>query len=172
MNIEEIYLESESDIKNNLYSEAFRKCESILYEDPAHAPAHNSLGWLYKTQFDDYDKAENHFLAAIKSTPLYPHPYFHYASFLTDMERFDDLKTLLKSCLHIVTLEKSWVFAKYATMEELNLNFEVAITYYKKAVLSSLNDEKIKNYEEDIARCQHKIALMADLDLPEGKVLL
>ena len=45
---EELYLEAEADIKNNNYAEAFKKFESILYEEPDSAPAHNSLGWLYK----------------------------------------------------------------------------------------------------------------------------
>ena len=60
-NMEELYLEAEADIKNNNYAEAFKKYESILYDEPSSAPAHNSLGWLYKTQLDDYGKAENHF---------------------------------------------------------------------------------------------------------------
>ena len=51
-NSEELYLEAEADIKNNNYAEAFKKYESILYEEPDSAPAHNSMGWLYKTQFD------------------------------------------------------------------------------------------------------------------------
>ena len=63
-NSEELYLEAEADIKNNNYAEAFKKYESILYEEPDSAPAHNSMGWLYKTQFDDYAKAENHFSTA------------------------------------------------------------------------------------------------------------
>ena len=83
-NSEELYLEAEADIKNNNYSEAFKKYESILYEEPDSAPAHNSMGWLYKTQFDDYAKAENHFQTAVKCDPLYPHSYFHIAALLMD----------------------------------------------------------------------------------------
>src|SRR5580692_531241 len=76
-NMEELYLEAEADIKNNNYAEAFKKYENILYDEPDSAPAHNSMGWLYKTQFDDYAKAENHFLTAIKCDSFYPHAYFH-----------------------------------------------------------------------------------------------
>ncbi len=156
MNIDELYLESEADIKNNQYGEAFKKCESILYEDPRHAPAHNSMGWLFKTQFDDYGRAENHFVTAIKCDPLYPHPYFHYATFLTDLERYDDLEKHLERCLQVATLEKSWIFSKRAVMEELKLNFDAAIRNYQKAILSSLSDDKIKMYNDDIERCKTK----------------
>ena len=47
--LEELYLEAEADIKNNNYAEAFKKYETILYEEPGNGPTLNSLGWLYKT---------------------------------------------------------------------------------------------------------------------------
>ncbi len=156
---EELYLEAEADIKNNNYAEAFRKYESILYEEPDSAPAHNSLGWLYKTQFDDYAKAENHFNTAMKCDPLYPHSYFHMAALFMDMERFDELKQFLEKCLKVRTIDKSWVYGRYALMEELKLNFEKAIYYFERAVLASQNDEKIKDYNQDIERCNMKMQI-------------
>jgi tetratricopeptide (TPR) repeat protein len=158
-NAEELYLEAEADIKNNNYAEAFKKYESILYEEPDSAPAHNSLGWLYKTQFDDYAKAENHFLTAIRCDSLYPHAYFHIAAMLMDMERFDELTRHLDKCLKIRTIDKSWVFGRYALMEELKLNFSKAIFYFEKAILGSQNDEKIKDYKLDIERCEMKTGI-------------
>jgi tetratricopeptide (TPR) repeat protein len=157
--MEELYLEAEADIKNNNYAEAFKKYESILYDEPDSAPAHNSLGWLYKTQFDDYAKAENHFLTAMKGDPLYPHPYFHLAALLTDMERYDELNRHLEKCLTVRTIEKSWVYGRYALIEEIKMNFEKAINGFEKAILSSQNDEKIKDYKQDIERCQMKMEI-------------
>jgi len=103
---EELYLEAEADIRNSNFHEAFRKYEEILYEEPDYAPAHNSLGWIYKTQFENFQKAEVHFKAAIASDPLYPHPYFHMASILVELERFEELREFLDRCLGIRTLEK------------------------------------------------------------------
>ena len=156
MNIEELYLEAEADIKNNAFQDAFRKHQSILYEEPNHAPAHNSLGWLFKNQFDDYSAAEKHFKAAMRADPLYPHSYYHYATLLTDQEKFVELNRHLELCLRIPTIEKSWIHAKRGIMEELNLNFDEAIKNYKKAILISLNDDKIKEYKADIERCKAK----------------
>jgi tetratricopeptide (TPR) repeat protein len=153
---EELYLEAEADIKNNHYAEAFKKYESILYEEPDSAPAHNSMGWLYKTQFDDYVKAENHFLTAIRCDSLYPHAYFHLAAMFMDMERFDELNRHLEKCLKVRTIDKSWVYGRYALMEELNLNFSRAILYFEKAILSGQSDDKIKDYKQDIERCEMK----------------
>lgn len=158
-NSEELYLEAEQDIKNNNYAEAFKKYESILYDEPDSAPAHNSLGWLYKTQFDDYAKAENHFQTAVKCDNLYPHSYFHIAALLMDMERFEELGNHLDRCLRIRTIDKSWVYGRYAMAEELKLNFDKAIYYFEKAILASQNDDKIKDYRGDIERVEMKMEI-------------
>lgn len=158
--IEHLYLEAEADIKNNNYHEAFEKYENILYEEPGYAPAHNSMGWIYKTQFEDYEKAENHFKAAIQNNALYPHPYFHLASLLLDLERFDELKKLLEQCLRVVTIEKAWVFYRYAMAEELQGKYNDAIKYYQQAILNTMNNDKIKDYQTDIDRCKTKIDIV------------
>ncbi len=158
-NSEELYLEAEADIKNNHYAEAFKKYESILYEEPGSAPAHNSMGWLFNTQFDDYSKAENHFQTAMRCDPLYPHSYFHMAALLMDMERFEELQAHLEKCLRVRTIDKSWVYGRFAMSEELRNNYEKSIFYFEKAILVSQNDEKIKDYRGDIERCQMKMEI-------------
>jgi tetratricopeptide (TPR) repeat protein len=157
--LEELYLEAEADIKNNDYAEAFKKYESILYEEPNNGPTLNSLGWLYKTQIEDYIKAESYYKACIKSNPLYPHSYYNYATLLTDMERFEELSDHLQSCFRIATIEKSWVYMKLGLMEELKLNFDKAKEYHEKSILVALSDEKIKGYQQNIDRCKLKIQI-------------
>ena len=157
--MEELYLEAEADIRNNSYVEAFRKYETILYEEPGNAPTLNSLGWLYKTQIEDYRKAEKFYLACMSSNPNYPHSYVNYAILLTDMERFDELAKHLERCLGIPTIEKSMIYLRFGIMEELRLNFKEAVAQYEKAILTTLSDEKIKDYQENVNRCKSKMEL-------------
>jgi tetratricopeptide (TPR) repeat protein len=159
LHLEEVYLEAEADIRNNNYVEAFKKYESILYEEPSNGPTLNSLGWLYKTQLENYSKAESYYKAAIKANPTYPHPYINYVTLLTDMERFDELPQLLENCLKIAMIDKSLVYCRYGFMEELKLNFPEAIKYYERAILSSLYDDKIKDFQQHIDRCNYKLGL-------------
>jgi len=161
---EQLYLEAEAEIRSNNYHEAFQKYESILYEEPDFAPAHNSMGWIYKTQFDNYQKAEMHFKAAIQADNLYPHPYFHLASIYIDLERFDELKKLLEKCLNIITIEKSWVHYRFGLISEFKNNYEQAIKEYRQAILYCMNNEKIKEYQADIERCKTKIEIQKEIN--------
>lgn len=157
--LEEVYLEAEADIKNSNYLDAFKKYQSILLEEPDNAPTHNSMGWLYKTQIEDYKKAEIHYLAAMKGGPDYPHTYFNYVTLLTDLERYNESIKLLESCLKITSIEKSWVYLKYGVVYERTLNYEEAIKNYEKAILMSLGEERIKECQQSIERCQMKTGI-------------
>ncbi|MEO6730515.1 MAG: hypothetical protein ABIN01_04815 [Ferruginibacter sp.] len=157
--LEETYLEAEADIKNGNFVEAFRKYESILLEEPTNGPTLNSLGWLSKTQIEDFSKAEAYYKASIASDSKYPHSYLNYATLLTEMERFEELEEHLQACFNISTIEKSWVFMKLGLMDELKLNFKGAIINNEKAILVAISDEKISDYQQNIVRCKNKIEL-------------
>jgi tetratricopeptide (TPR) repeat protein len=156
-NTEELYLEAEADIRSSNFHEAFKKYEEILYEEPDYAPAHNSMGWIYKTQFENFQKAEIHFKAAISADPLYPHPYFHLASILADLERFEELREFLDRCLGIRTVDKSWVYFRFGMIAELRAQYPEAIDWYKKALMQTMNNEKVKDYQQDMERCTTKM---------------
>jgi tetratricopeptide (TPR) repeat protein len=152
----EVYLDAENDLKNNNYTEAFKKYESILFDEPGNAATHNSLGWIYKTQMDNYSYAEKHYLAAINSEPDYPYAYINYAILLMDQERFDDMTKLIQKALDIATTDKPSLYYRLALASEIQLKFDEAVSYYQKAILFSLNDEKIKSYRTDIERVEEK----------------
>jgi tetratricopeptide (TPR) repeat protein len=146
---------------NKHYVEAFRKYESILFDEPTNAPTHNSLGWIYKTQMDDYANAERHYKAAMAGDPSYPHAYLNYIILLMDLERFDDVEKVAARAVKVEAVDKAWLQHRIGLVRELQLKFEEAITCYEKAIMLTLNDDKIKGYKEDIERCIEKQQLLA-----------
>ncbi|MFL9482083.1 tetratricopeptide repeat protein [Chitinophagaceae bacterium LWZ2-11] len=158
--LEQLYLEAEADIRNNNYHEAFQKHLSIVYDEPDFAPSHNSLGWIYKTQFDDYEKAITHFKAAIRCNPLYPHPYFHLAGTYIDLDRFNDVLDHLAKCIKIATIDKGWVYYRYGMIDEIKGHYEDAIKNYERAILHTMNNDKLSDYKIDIERCRTKLEII------------
>ncbi len=157
--LEELYLEGEQAIKNGDFVEALHKLEEMLNEDPQSCRAHNSLGWLYKTQLDDYDRAETHYKMCIKYAPNYPHAYWNYVYLLTDLERFTEAVELMKHALGIPSVDKPSVHNRLGMIHEMQGMYEEAIGYYKQAIRLSLNSEFIEDSKRNIERCEYKISL-------------
>src|ERR1043166_747380 len=157
---EDLYLEAEQAIKDSNFIEAKRIYEEILEEDPRSACTHNSMGWLYKTQFDNYDKAERHYQAAIRYEPSYPHSYWNLAYLYNDLERWDELRALMKQCLSVPTVDKSLIYNRIALMEEQMEHFEKASQCYRKASLLCVSDERLEEFGKAIKRCEYKMELL------------
>jgi hypothetical protein len=80
---------------------------------------------------------------------------------LMDLERYNDIQALAKRASKVEAVDKSWIQHRLGLVEELQLQFDQAISFYEKAILFTLNDEKIKGYKEDITRCEEKRELLA-----------
>ncbi len=158
-NADELYLTAEAEYKNSNFTEALRLYFEVLSEEPDCAPAHNSIGWIYRTQFDDYPKAERYYQMAIKANPTYPHSYWSLVYLLTDLERNEEVRQLMKRCQSIPSIDKSMIQQRLAVLSELEGNFNDAVGYYKKSILLTINDERIEELRKCIERCEYKIGL-------------
>jgi hypothetical protein len=79
---------------------------------------------------------------------------------LMDLERYNDIQNLAKRASKVEAVDKSWIQHRLGLVEELQLHFQEAINLYEKAILLTLNDDKIKGYKEDITRCEEKRELL------------
>ena len=157
--LEQLYLEGEQAIKNNDFVEAIHKLEEMLAEDPQSCRAHNSLGWLYRTQLDEYDRAETHYTMCLKYAPNYPHAYWNYVYLLTDLERYDEAVQLMRRALNVPSVDKPSVYNRLGMIHELQAQYADAVANYKKAIRLCLNNETIEDYKRHVERCEYKMTL-------------
>ena len=159
LDFEELYLQSEQAIKDGDLIRAKSLIEHMLMEDPKSAIAHNSMGWFYRVQFEDYKKAERHYRAAIRFNPDYPHAYWNYANLLMDLERFAELEELMSRAMKLPALNKSMIYNQLGEMRELQGQFSEAIVLYKTAIKRSVKSEQIDQFYESIERCEDKLRI-------------
>jgi acyl-ACP thioesterase len=74
-----------------------------------------------------------------------------------DMDRYVELEEHLEHCLEVYSIDKSWVFDRFGMMNEMNGAFGKAINYYQQAILATMNNDKIKEFQADIERCKVKL---------------
>lgn len=128
----------------------------IIAEYPDYGRAHNHLGWLNEHKLRYFDKAEEHYKAALRFSPAYPAAWINYSYFLNAMERFDELLDILHKAMEVKGVSKAFVYSEMGAAYELQLKYDEAIDCYDKAIRCSLNDENIKSYENSINRVERK----------------
>ncbi|MFZ5551734.1 MAG: O-linked GlcNAc transferase [Bacteroidota bacterium] len=155
-NIEELFLEADRALDEGNLSEGKRMLEDILHEEPSYGKAHNHLGWLYKTKYQDYKIAEKHFKLAIKFDPEYPPSYINYAYLLRDLGRLDELEALLVRAMQIESTNKCSLNDEFGSLYELKGDYKKAIEFYNKAIKLSLNDKIVEDLRNHVKRCRRK----------------
>jgi tetratricopeptide (TPR) repeat protein len=159
--IEDLFLEAEKAFDEGNHREGKRLLTEILQEEPSFGRAHNHLGWLYKTKYQDYKLAERHYKLAINFEPDYPATYLNYAFLLRDLYRLNEMEELLKKAEKIETINRCGIYDEYGSLFELKGEYRKAIRYYKKAISYCLNDNILEDLKKHIRRCRKKKSLFS-----------
>jgi tetratricopeptide (TPR) repeat protein len=157
--IEEMFLDAEKAFDEGNHREGKRILEDILREEPSFGRAHNHLGWLYKSKYQDFKMAEKHYKLAIKFDPEYPATYLNYAYLLRDLHRLNDLENLLNTAVKLETVNKCGVHDEFGSLYELRGEYSKAIRCYRKAISYCLNDNILEDLKKHIKRCRKKKSL-------------
>lgn len=157
--LEDLFYQADLDIKDGYFTEAVKKLEDILKENPEFGKAYNHLGWLHETQFRNLEKAEQYYKLAVEKSPAYPAGYYNYAILLSTLERFDDLDELLKKALEVKGIEKAKIYNEYGIMFEQIGEYDKAIRYYTDTARSTLNKDMLNSAKDSIDRCKVKASL-------------
>lgn len=155
--LENKYLESDALIKQGDYVNAKSILESLIFDYPNSGMVHNSLGWLYRTQMENYQRAGEHYKASINFDQEYPHSYFNYAYMLLDLDDPKGARQVLEKAFAIRSVNKPKLRYELARIYEYEGNWEKAQEYYKMALQSSINNELINDIERDLERCMKKM---------------
>jgi tetratricopeptide (TPR) repeat protein len=150
-------------IQEKRSQEAVELLSRILQYNPQFGKAYNHLAYVYEVDYRDYIRAEEYYKKAMQYEPEYGASYTHYARLLSTCKRFDELKAHLEMALTIPTVSDEAIYFEFALMYEMQQNPEVAINYYIKAAMTTLETDKITFCQKSIDRCQVKLELKKSL---------
>jgi len=159
--IEDLFLEAEKAFDEGNHREGKRLLTEILTEEPSFGRAHNHLGWLYKTKYQDYKLAERHYKLAINFEPEYPATYLNYAFLLRDLYRLDEMEELLNKALKVETINKCGIYDEFGSLYELRCDYNKAIKNYRMAIRYCLNDGILEDLKKHIKRCKKKKSIFS-----------
>lgn len=157
---EELFAQADRLLNDGVIMDAVDKLSQILKRNPRFGKAYNHLGWVYETKYKNYARAEEYYKAAIQYAPHYNAAYLNYSYFLSNLGRFDDLKTHLDRVSQIPGIAKDTIANEYAIMYEMQGNLRQAMDHYQKAALVTLDSGKLDKYKEGIERCKKKLDIL------------
>lgn len=162
--LDDKFFEADNLIKDGKIGEASALLHEIITEVPEYGRAHNHLGWIYETKFNDYAKAENHYRAALQFSPEYPPVYYNYSILLSTLGRYNDLEELLKKAEQVPGINKATLSNEYAIMFEAMGRYNDAIQHYKQYIRYSYDNKNVETGKASIERCQTKMAMDGNND--------
>ncbi|HSK72438.1 MAG TPA: tetratricopeptide repeat protein [Pyrinomonadaceae bacterium] len=157
---EDLFAEADRLLNEGVVLEAVEKLAQILRRNPRFGKAYNHLGWVYETKYKDMARAEEYYKAAIQYAPNYNAAYLNYSYFLSNMQRFDELKAHLDKVSNIPGIAKDTIANEYAIMYEMQGRLQEAMDYYQKAAMITLDNLKLDKYKESIERCRKKLEIL------------
>ena len=157
---EELFAQADKLLNDGVITEAVEKLSLLLKRNPRFGKAYNHLGWVYETKYKNTARAEEYYKAAMEYAPQYNASYLNYTYFLSNLGRFDDLKTHLEKISNITGIAKDTIYNEYGIMYEMQGDPQTAMDYYQKAAIVTLDGLKLDKYKESIERCQKKLDLL------------
>ncbi len=157
---EELFAQADKLLNDGVLMEAVDKLSTILKRNPRFGKAYNHLGWVYETKYKNYARAEEYYLAAMQFAPHYNASYLNYCYFLSNQNRYDELKNHLDKMSAISGIAKDTIANEYGILFELQGNLQQAIDYYQKAAIVTLDNGKLDKYKEAIDRCRKKLEIL------------
>lgn len=154
------FFEADLLIKENKIGEALQMLTEIITEMPDYGRAHNHLGWIYETKYNDYARAEKHYQAALSYSPEYVAIYYNYAILLSTLGRYDELIALLDRAMAIPGINKATIQNEYGIMYEAQGKYNEAIESYRNYIRFLYDNKLIDQAQESIRRCQNKMNLL------------
>jgi tetratricopeptide (TPR) repeat protein len=160
MECEDLFAQADRLLNDGQTIEAVDKLSMILKRNPRFGKAYNHLGWVYETKYRNYTKAEEYYRAALQFAPHYTAPYLNYAYLLSNLGRYDELKTHLDRASQVAGIAKDTLNNEYANMYEMQGNLQLAIDYYQKAAIVTLDSTRLDTYKAGIERCKKKMDIL------------
>lgn len=162
--LDDKFFEADQLIKENKIGDAIRLLNEIIEEAPDYGRAHNHLGWIYETKFNDYTRAEKHYKAAIEFNPEYVAVYYNYAILLSTLGKYEELEFILNKALKVPGINRATIYNEFGIMYEAMAQYEKAIEHYRLYIRFLFDNKLIEVAKDSIKRCELKTEI---IDKPE-----
>ncbi|MBL3658903.1 hypothetical protein [Fulvivirga sediminis] len=161
MNIYDQYIEdlipfAEDAIYEGDYHLAHKLLMSGLTDEPGYPKLHYTMGWMYHYYQVNEAMAERHYQLAIYFDASYVEAYENLADLYWAKRKYQPLTQLMLKAEKCEEIDKDYVYSVLGKIAETQCEYRKAIGYYRKALMSSVDNHTTKELKQDIKRTRIK----------------
>ncbi len=138
------------------YVKAKRILEELLTDEPGHGYAHYLMSVIYWYMMSDGERALYHGRLALKYSPNNSEIQRYYVTLLNDNGQETNAISRNMQMLESAAAGLEWLYFEMGRSFELQLKFEKAKLYYKKAILCTTDGSFISECERAHRRVKKK----------------
>jgi tetratricopeptide (TPR) repeat protein len=139
-------------LEKGLVVECVQELSTLLARQSEHGRANALLGHLQLRYFKDFAAAEEAFKIAMRNAASFPDLYIDYAFLLLQVERYTETIAVINKGLEVPGIAKDKLFQIFGHLYERQSKWDDAVEYYTQALLYTLSNDSLKEYEGDIVR--------------------
>ncbi len=159
--IDRLYLNARDMLNENKAPESVEVLIEILCEDPCYARAHTMLGHIYSNILVNLERAEKHYLLALKYAKGYPYVVSEYARHLLDCNKTSELILFVDEHRNQLGVDQALLHLLKGNALEMKGHLHKAIKCYKLAKIIGLNIDFVRNVDHHMDRVKMKMSRLA-----------
>ncbi len=138
------------------YNQANRLLYNALYDEPGYARLHYTLGWMYHYYQFNEAKAIRHYELTLYFDASLDYAFRQLVDLLMDKKRYENVHSLLLKAENTDAMDKDFIYETLGNLAEKQGDFNIAIAYYKKALMHSMDNHASKEIKDNIKRTRFK----------------
>lgn len=141
--------------------EAIENLNYALSHDNQHCGSNYLMGKLYQEHFSNYELAEHYYQIAMASDSTNQHLCFDYISLFIVRREYSKAQKLIGYCQELKGIDQGRLYALQGLLVEYQHQFVEAISFYKKGILETFEEELMSQLKGDIKRVKEKKKMIA-----------
>ena len=143
-----------------VYDGEYRQAENLLYsalmDEPGYAKLHYTIAWMNNFYKFNEREAEHYYLWALHFDPDYEDAFMDLVDMYLDKRQYAKLKKLMLKAEKASNPDIEFINKMLGKVAEAEKDFNTALKYYRKALMSSIDVGNSAELKQNIKRIRFK----------------
>ena len=154
--LEQLIILVEDAVCDGDYPLAERLLFNGLLDEPGYAKLHYFKAWMHHYYQINKALADKHYKLALYFDDKYEDAFKGLVALYFENKKYKALEILFENVKEKKFLEKEYIFQNLGKLAEIKGNYQLAVYYYREALMHCLENDALKSINDNIKRSRLK----------------